>query len=78
MVGMLINLFWLSAPKPLKVTLYIGLGWLVRYAAPSASDLCLRSCRSQALRAKPSLQANHCYAAHALCHARRCCRTRHR
>ncbi len=36
LVGMLINLFWLSAPKPLKVTLYIGLGWLVRYAAPSA------------------------------------------
>ncbi len=27
---MLINLFWLSAPKPLKVTIYIGLGWLVR------------------------------------------------
>ena len=30
LVGMLINLFWLSAPKPLKVTIYIGLGWLVR------------------------------------------------
>ena len=27
---MLINLFWLSAPKPLKTTIYIGLGWLVR------------------------------------------------
>ena len=27
---MLINLFWLSAPKALKVTIYIGLGWLVR------------------------------------------------
>ncbi len=30
LIGMLINLFWLSAPKPLKVTIYITLGWLVR------------------------------------------------
>ena len=44
LVGMLINLFWLSAPKPLKTTIYIGLGWLVRHRhSPVLSFLLLLS-----------------------------------
>lgn len=29
-MGLLTNLFWLSAPKALKTSIYIFLGWLVR------------------------------------------------
>lgn len=28
-IGLFTNLFWLSAPKALKVGIYIFLGWLV-------------------------------------------------
>ena len=45
LIGMLINLFWLSAPKALKVTIYIGLGWLVRH------------CRSRSPVAHPTPEA---------------------
>ena len=50
LIGMLINLFWLSAPKPLKVTIYTGLGWLVRLPGWR----CLHNPAPQLLR-QPSL-----------------------